>query len=162
MNVSNFIFWLLHIRNLPTLLLTPLHLPCTSSTDYENIFGDCINLSIDNAHNFDDCVNTPENWTSTIVDLIDTPHITSLNLYIPTLAFLQLLLIYKSKIKIMFTTRSMICFFYLQHYSFMASVFHILHCLPMSKFTSWTSFALCSQYISICCFFFWISDSMYL
>jgi hypothetical protein len=61
MNVVDFIFWILHIRNLPTLfVLIPLCLPCTPSTenahlstDYENTYGDCTNFSVDYAHNFD-------------------------------------------------------------------------------------------------------------
>jgi hypothetical protein len=52
MNVANFIFWLLHIRNHRTLfVLTPLLLPCTHSincahlfVDYENTFDDCTNV----------------------------------------------------------------------------------------------------------------------
>jgi len=60
------------------------------------------------------------------IDMVD---ISSLNIYIPNLAFLQLLFIYILKIKIMFTTRSLICIFILQHSSSMVFVFHILHCL---------------------------------
>jgi hypothetical protein len=73
MNAANFIFWLLHIRNLCTLVvLTPPYLPCTpfvdythlsidhvnSSTNYDNTYVNCIDFSIDCANKYDDCANT--------------------------------------------------------------------------------------------------------
>jgi hypothetical protein len=76
MNVANFIFWLLHIRNLCTLVvLTPPYLPCTpfvdythlsidhvnSSANYDNTYVNCIDFSIDLANKYDDCVNTLNN-----------------------------------------------------------------------------------------------------
>jgi hypothetical protein len=96
MNVANFIFRLFHIHNLPTLsVLTPFCLPCTPFVDYaqltiecENIFGDFIDF-------FADCANTHDDQANTIIDLADTPNISSLDIYIPNLALLQLLLIYK-------------------------------------------------------------------
>jgi len=65
MNATNFIFQLVHIHNLPTLIvLIPLCLPCTPfanyvhpSTNYENTFGDCIDFSTNNSN---DCVSAPD------------------------------------------------------------------------------------------------------
>jgi hypothetical protein len=84
MNVANFIFQLLYIYNLPTLfVLIPLRSPCTPfadcahlSTNYENTFGDYIDVSTNSTHNSDDCVNTP-------INLTNMPNISSLDLYIP-------------------------------------------------------------------------------
>jgi hypothetical protein len=113
MNVANFIFQLLHIHNLPTLyVLTPFCLPCTPFVDYahlttkcENTYGDCIDF-------FVNCANTHDDQTNTIIVLADTPNISSLDIYIPNLAPLQLLLIYRSKIKNVFTIGSMIYFLF--------------------------------------------------
>jgi hypothetical protein len=66
MNITNFLFQLFHICNLPTLVvLTPPRSPCTPSTDYAHLSVDCedtssdyINFSTDCANNFDDYVNT--------------------------------------------------------------------------------------------------------
>jgi hypothetical protein len=74
MNVTNFIFQLLHIRNLLTLfILIPLCSPCTPFADcahlfddYENISSDYANFSTNYAHNFD-------GYAKTIVDSIDMP-----------------------------------------------------------------------------------------
>jgi hypothetical protein len=107
MNVINFIFRFFHIRNLLTLCVpTPFHSPCTPSIDYahlstncENTFGDCIDLSHD--YTLDDLVNT-------IVNSANMPDISFLDLYIPNPTILQLLLFYRSKIQIMFTIGSMI------------------------------------------------------
>jgi hypothetical protein len=91
MNIAYFIFQLFHIRNLLTLyILTPLHSPCTSSTDYahlstdyNNTFDDYTNFSIDCAQIFYDCVNTPNDRANIVVDLADMPNMSFLNLYIP-------------------------------------------------------------------------------
>jgi hypothetical protein len=111
MNNVNFIFRLLHIHNIfKIFVLIPLRSPCTPSVDcahlfayYENTFGDYIDFSIDCAHNSDDCVNSPDDRTNIVVDSTNTHNISSLDLCIPNLALLQLLLIYRAKIKIMFT-----------------------------------------------------------
>ncbi len=68
MNVTYFIFQLLHIRNLFTLyVLTPLHSPYTPSANYAHLSANCedtssnyINFSIDYAHNSNDYANTPD------------------------------------------------------------------------------------------------------
>jgi hypothetical protein len=64
-NIEYFIFWLLHVRNHPTLVvLTPTHLPCTPSTKCthllaycDNTFVDYNNFFVDYANKYDDCVN---------------------------------------------------------------------------------------------------------
>jgi hypothetical protein len=73
MDVTDFIFRLFHISNLPSLVvLIALRLPCTpfancahlstnyvnSSTDYEKTSVDCTNFSIDCGNKFIDCINT--------------------------------------------------------------------------------------------------------
>ncbi len=91
MNVANFIFRLLHICNLPTLVvLTPTHLPCTPSINYthlstynDNTFVDCTNFYVDCANKYDDCVNMPNDWVKTIVDSIDTHDRSFSESYIP-------------------------------------------------------------------------------
>jgi hypothetical protein len=88
MNVTNFIFQLLHIHNLSTLsILTPLHSPYTRfvdcahlSDDYENASSHYTNLSPDYAHNFNDYVNSFNDRANNIIDSIDTPNISSLHL----------------------------------------------------------------------------------
>ncbi len=138
MNNANFIFWLLHIHNLFRIfVLTPLRSPCTPFVDcahlfayYKNTFGDYIDFSIDCAHNSDDCVNSPDDRTNIVVDSTNTHNISSLGLCIPNLALLQLLLIYRAKMKIMFTL-DLWSVLYLQHFSCVVFVFHILHHLPM-------------------------------
>jgi hypothetical protein len=41
MNIADFIFQLLHIRNLPALfILIPFRLPCTHFANYEHLFID--------------------------------------------------------------------------------------------------------------------------
>jgi hypothetical protein len=110
MNIAEFIFWLLHIYNTPTLsILTPFHSPFTPfanyaylSPNYENTTGECINF---------------------FVDLADTIDI-SINLYIPNLALLQLLFICKLKVKTMFIVGSMICYVFS---SFFLCGFYISH-----------------------------------
>jgi hypothetical protein len=58
MNAIDFIFLLLNIANFISLVvLTPPHLPYTTSTN-------CAHLSID-------CVNSFANWDNTFVDYID-------------------------------------------------------------------------------------------
>jgi hypothetical protein len=119
MNIIDFIFWLLHIRNCLTLsvlsTLIPLHSPCTTSIGYahlspncENTYGDCIDFSDDYAHNSDDCVNTLNDQMNTTTNLVDTLDISSIDFCIPNSTLLQLLLFWKLKINTMFTVRSMI------------------------------------------------------
>jgi hypothetical protein len=87
MNVANFIFRLLHILNLPTLLvLIPFHSPYTpsinyahlfvdyinSSIDCDNTFADCAHLSIDYANESNDYANTLDAKMNIFVDLVDT------------------------------------------------------------------------------------------
>jgi hypothetical protein len=131
MNVANFIFRLLYITNLLSLdvLSDPPRSPCTpfvdcahlstdyvnSCSDYDNTFVDYINFSINYDNKYDDCVNTLNDWVNTIIDSADIPNISSLNLYIPNPSFLQLLiidllLIYRSKITIVLTVGSSICY----------------------------------------------------
>jgi hypothetical protein len=137
-NITDFIFWLLHICNLLTLfVLTPLHSPCTPSTNCAHLSADCENTSIDYAyfstnyaHNFDFCANTLDDQRNTAIDSADTPHISSLDLCIPNPILLQLLPICKLKIKIMFTVGSMI--YYLSS-SFFICGFCISH-LSSSSF----------------------------
>jgi hypothetical protein len=96
MNVVDFIFQLLHIRNLPTLfVLIPLRSSCTPSVDYahlfgdyENTFNDYIDFSIDCAHNSNDNANIIDDCANTTIDSVDTPNISSLDLCIPNLALL--------------------------------------------------------------------------
>jgi hypothetical protein len=134
MNVINFIFRLLHIHNLPTLpILIPFHLPCTPSIDYAHLFtncentsSDCINFLNDYAHNSDDCVNTLDDLVNNVANLTDMSDISSLDLYIPNPTLLQLLFIYKSKIKTMFTIGSMIYSLF-PTFFIHGFVFHILH-----------------------------------
>jgi hypothetical protein len=65
MNIADFIFRLLHIRNLLTLVvLTPTHLLYTPSANYthllayyDNTFVDCIGFYVDYANKYDDCAN---------------------------------------------------------------------------------------------------------
>jgi hypothetical protein len=117
-NVTNFIFRLLHIYNLLTLsILTPFHLPCTPFANYAHLSIDCENTSVDYtnffvdcAHNFKNCVNTPNDWVNIAVDLACTPYIPSLDHCIPNMALLQLLFICRSKIKTMFIAGFMICY----------------------------------------------------
>ncbi len=67
MNALDFICQLLHICDLPTLLiLTPLCSPYTPSTncahlsfDYDNTSIDYTDFSINYANKFDDCANVP-------------------------------------------------------------------------------------------------------
>jgi len=99
MNVTNFIFQLLHICNHPTLnVSTPFHSPCTPSidyahlsTNYENIFGNYTNFSIDYAHNFDDCANTPDDRENTTADSVDMLNIPFVDFYISKPTLIQLL-----------------------------------------------------------------------
>ncbi len=67
MNIADFIFRLLHICNLPTLVVTPTHLPCTPFANYthllayyDNTFVDCTNFYVECANKYDDCVNMPD------------------------------------------------------------------------------------------------------
>jgi hypothetical protein len=67
MNIIDFSFELLHIRNLPTLVVPiPPCSPYTLSANYAHLSFDCVNSSIDctnffvdYANKFDDCANTP-------------------------------------------------------------------------------------------------------
>jgi len=112
MNIANFIFRLLHIHNLPTLIvLTPPCSPHTPSANFAHLFIDYVN-------SFDDCDNTSTNYTNfftdcanTSVDSADTCVKSSLDLYIPNpsplqLLFIDFLVICRSKINIMLTVRS--------------------------------------------------------
>jgi hypothetical protein len=170
MNVTYFIFRLLHICNLLTLfVLTPLCLPCTPFVncvhlfaDYENTSGDYTNFSVDCAHNFDDYANVPNDWANTTVDSANTFDISSLDLSIPNPTLLQLLLIYRSKINIMFTARSIIYFSSSSFFIYGFCIWHSSLSSSMSKVTTWTPPTLYSQYIGICCFFLGTSNSMYL
>ncbi len=89
MNIIDFIFRLLHIRNLPTLsVLIPFRSPYTPSIDYAHLFADYENTSNDCANLFVDCANTPNDWANTAIDLVDMFDILSLDLCIPNLALL--------------------------------------------------------------------------
>jgi hypothetical protein len=140
MNVIDFIFQLLHIRNLLTLfVLTPLHSPYTPFVDYahlyanyENTFNDCINFSIDYALNSNDYVNTLDDRVNIAVNLANIPNISSLNFCIPNPTLMQLLLFCKLKIKIVFIIRFVI-YFYLHHSSFVVSIFDILYHLSLCQ-----------------------------
>jgi hypothetical protein len=122
MNIAEFIFRLLHIYNIPTLfVLTPFHSPFTRFADYaylspnyENTTGDCIN---------------------SFADLADTIDI-SIDLYIPNLALLQLLLICKSKVKIVFIVGSMICYVFSSFFLYDFYISHPSSSSSISKFTS--------------------------
>jgi hypothetical protein len=124
MNVTNFIFQLLHIHNLPTLsILTPFCLPYTPSidcahlsTEYENTSSHYTNLSPNCAHNSNDCVNILNDRTNIIVDSTDMLNL-SLNL---------------CKIKIVFTNRFVICSLLL---TFFICGFYISH-LSSSSYVS--------------------------
>jgi hypothetical protein len=80
--------------------------------------------------------NTPNDRTNIVVDSANMLNISSLDLCIPNPILLQLLLICKSKIKIMFTIGSMICYLPL---AFFICGFYISHPSSssfMSKFAS--------------------------
>jgi len=91
MNVADFIFWLLHILNLLTLIvLTPPHSSCTPFVDCAHLFVDCINsfvdcdnTSTDYANKSDDSTNIPNDWVNTSTNAMDTFNISSLDLCIP-------------------------------------------------------------------------------
>jgi len=56
-NATNFIFQLIQIPNLPTLVVqTPLRSPCTPSIDYVHLFVDYVNSSINYGNTFVDCI----------------------------------------------------------------------------------------------------------
>jgi hypothetical protein len=119
MNVIDFIFQLLHIRNLLTLfVLTPLHSPYTPFVDY--------------ALNSNDYVNTLDDRVNIAVNLANIPNISSLNFCIPNPTLMQLLLFCKLKIKIVFIIRFVI-YFYLHHSSFVVSIFDILYHLSLCQ-----------------------------
>jgi len=82
MNLTNFIFWLLHIHNHPTLsILIPLHSPYTPFVDYKNTFSDYIDFFANCAHNSDDYANTPNDLANIVGDSINTPDISSINFW---------------------------------------------------------------------------------
>jgi len=121
MDVANVIFQLLHISNLPSLVvLTPIHMPCTPfvdcahlSADYVNSSTNYIDFSTNYANKSDNYTNIPNDSTNIITNLANISDIS--NLWIPNPPLLQLLLmdlllICKSKINIVFTTRSLIYF----------------------------------------------------
>jgi hypothetical protein len=90
---------------------------------------------------------------NTITDSIDTPNISSLDLCIPNPTLLQLLFIYRLKIKTMFTIGSVI---YSLSSSFSICGFYISHpslSFSMLEFASLIPFAFYSQYTGICSFF---------
>jgi hypothetical protein len=140
MNVVDFIFQLLHIHNLCTLIvLTPFHSPCTPSTnncahlfidyvnssiDCINTYVDCINLFAERGNKSDDCANT----------FVNTLERLSLHLCIPNPSFLQLLfidllIIYKLKINIVLTVGSSIRFSS-SILCILVFIFHNLHLAP--------------------------------
>jgi hypothetical protein len=58
MNVVDFIFWLFQITNLPLLIvLTPLHLPYTPSTDCAHLFVGYVNSFVDYENTYVDYIN---------------------------------------------------------------------------------------------------------
>jgi hypothetical protein len=91
MNTTNFIFQLLHIHNLPTLIvLIPLHSPCTPSidfthvfVDYVNSFYDCDNIHANCTNFYANCANKSNDCANTFVDLTNTHDRSSSNFYIP-------------------------------------------------------------------------------
>jgi len=143
-NITNFIFQLLHIHNTPTFyVLTPLRSHYTPfakyahfSIDYENTYSDCIDFFTNYAHNFDDCVNTPDDWANIATDLTNTPSISSIDFCIQNPTLLQLLFFYRQKIKTMFTTRSII---YLHHSWYVVFIFDIfrLHFVSIFVMKLW-------------------------
>jgi hypothetical protein len=95
MDVIDLIFQLLHIFNLPSLvILTPPHSPYTPSIDYVHFFVnrvnsyvDCDNTSTNYTDFFTDCgntyvnySNTPKDWVNIIVDSTETLEISSLDI----------------------------------------------------------------------------------
>jgi hypothetical protein len=87
MDIKDIIFRLLHISNLPSLVvLTPPHSPCTpfvncvhffanyvnSSINYDNTSTDCINFFVDYVNKFVNYKNMPKDWANLVVDSIDT------------------------------------------------------------------------------------------
>jgi hypothetical protein len=90
MNIIDFIFWLLHICNRPTLsVLTPLRSPCTTSIDYAHLSIDYGNTSGDYTNFFVDCANIPNDRNNIVIDSIDTPNISSIDFCIPNPTLLQ-------------------------------------------------------------------------
>ncbi len=88
-NTLDSIFWLVHILNIPTLIV-PIS-PCSScrpSIDYTQLFADCVNssanydsTSTDYTNKSDDCMNTPNDWANTFANS-NTPIKSSLDLCI--------------------------------------------------------------------------------
>ncbi len=99
MNVTNFIFWLRHTYNLPTLpILTPPCSPYTPfvncahlSANYDNTSTNCIDFSTHCANNFDDCANILNDWVNIVTDLTNILDISSLDFCIPNPSLFQLL-----------------------------------------------------------------------
>jgi hypothetical protein len=128
MNVADFIFQLFHIRSLPTLsVLNPFRLPCTPYADYAHLYidhgktsNDYNDFSVDYAHLSTDRENTFGHYTITIY--IWSLHPKSCNAII----------ILHLQIENKDCVHSWICdlFFYLHPFSYVVSVFHILHPLP--------------------------------
>jgi len=91
MNAPDFISWLFHICNLPTLIvLIPFCSPYTPSidythlsTNYDNTSVDCIDFSTDYANKYDDCVNVHNDWVNIVIDSADTHDKSSSKSYIP-------------------------------------------------------------------------------
>jgi hypothetical protein len=141
-NVIDFIFWLFHIVNFPLLVvLTPPRSPYTpfaeyahsyvnnvnSSIDCDHTSANCINFSIDYANKFNDCANIHDDLVNIVFDSAYTPNISSSHLCTPNpsllqLLFIDLLIIYRSKINIVLIVGSSI---------YSSSVFHSLHFFPL-------------------------------
>ncbi len=174
-NASNSIFRLVHIPNVPMLIiLTPLHLPCMPSINYAHLFVDhvnssvgCGNTSTHHINKFDDYTNTPDDWVNTFVNIVDTLDRLSSNLWIPNpsvlqLLFTNLLIIYRSKINIVLIVGSFICSSSLILYIYDFCISQSSSSSSISKFSAWTPLGFCSQYTGIYCSCFWTSNSMYL
>ncbi len=115
MNATNFIFQLLHMDNLPTLVvLTPPHSPYKLFGDNTHLFVNYVNSSIDCTTFFTNYVKKYYDCANNSTDLANTHDKSSSNLYIPNpslllLLFIVLLVICRSKINIVLTIGSSIC-----------------------------------------------------
>jgi hypothetical protein len=128
MNTTNFIFRLLHIHNLLTLVvLTPPRLPYTPSADYVSSSANYTNFSTNYANKSNDCVNI-------YVDSADTHDRSSLDLCIPNPSLMYL---FFTNLLVIIDQKSILCWLqdlpsiiHLLYFAFVVSIFHNLHLPP--------------------------------
>jgi hypothetical protein len=75
MDVTIFIFQLLHMYSLPSLVvLTPPRIPCTPFIDYAHLSAACVNSSIDCENTSITCTNFFANYGNKFDDPANTPY----------------------------------------------------------------------------------------